>query len=519
MSGPARIVESVSAAITGTAPVAGCDRAAAIPGDPGARSAGIETEDLDLGSIQLCTAALANAGASDRPRIQAQLARLHLAAGDMSAALQNAQASSTAGYADGTALLADILWIGQPPAQADPGESCRLSERAANGGSSNGADAWTSCLTNGSGETPRDPPRATALAKALAERGFRPAMVGYAYALREGVGVPENISEAIAWYEKAVAAGSAPAMVALGILANSGRGMVRNEQRANGLFVRAMPILQRLVNYNDANAMSWLGDLYANGWGVTKDLRETARLYKLSAERGAAYAMIDYAYMLTDGRAPQQNPAEALMWFRRAAERGHAAGMVGMGSMLEEGKGAKQDYKEAMAWFKKAAELDSPDAFNSIGYMHEHGKGVPKNAVEAANWYRRAAERGIATAMNNLAMLTENGRGVKQNLAEAVRLYERAIQRGSDHAMVNLGLMHEAGRGVPASYAQAMQLYRRAAEAGNAVGMHNVAVLYENGRGVAKDCGAALEWFRKAAAAGDADSKKRAQELGRKRSC
>jgi TPR repeat protein len=60
--------------------------------------------------------------------------------------------------------------------------------------------------------------------------------------------------------------------------------------RARGDFATELRLLRPLAERGNADAQSDLGDLYFLGVGVTRDYREAAKWYRLSAEGGNADA-------------------------------------------------------------------------------------------------------------------------------------------------------------------------------------------------------------------------------------
>ena len=57
----------------------------------------------------------------------------------------------------------------------------------------------------------------------------------------EGRGVPQNFAQALRWYEKAAAAGSAPAMTKLGIFYEKGLLVEKDYDEAMRWFEKARP--------------------------------------------------------------------------------------------------------------------------------------------------------------------------------------------------------------------------------------------------------------------------------------
>lgn len=127
---------------------------------------------------------------------------------------------------------------------------------------------------------------------------------------------------------------------------------------SNGDYVTALRELRPLVEQGNAKAQYFLGVMYANGQGVSKDYSEAAKLYILSAEQG-------------------YSPAQ-----------------YNLGLLYGNGYGVLQDYLEAVKWLKLAAEDKLQWAHSDLGVMYYNGTGVPKDYVRAYMWANLGASEG-----------------------------------------------------------------------------------------------------------------------------
>ena len=255
----------------------------------------------------------------------------------------------------------------------------------------------------------------------------------------------------------------------------------RRQSQTNTLeFVR----LCEVGKWDDAFALSqkadrknpdfqfYIGQMYANGWGVAK---------------GAA---------------------EAVRWYRKAANQDVAEAQYNLGVCYDKGEGVAKDAAEAVSWYRKAAYREVAEAQYNLGVCYDKGEGVEKDAAKALRWYRKAAEQGSARAQCNLGGMYIMGRGVEKDTAEAVRWYRKAAEQGHVGAQYNLGVCYYNGEGVVKDAAEAARWYRKAAEKGHVGGQCGLGLCYATGEGVANDAEEAALWLRKAADQGD----KKAQE-------
>lgn len=116
----------------------------------------------------------------------------------------------------------------------------------------------------------------------------------------------------------------------------------------------------------DDRAMVILANMYSDGLGVQKDLKEAFGLYHRAAQKNNSAGIIAVATMYQNGFGVDPNGKLGIDWFKRSAELGHQTGAFFYGVALYQGsKGAtydvKPDHKEAYKWFRIAAKSDTND--------------------------------------------------------------------------------------------------------------------------------------------------------------
>ena len=155
------------------------------------------------------------------------------------------------------------------------------------------------------------------------------------------------------------------ALIALAAAAASGAWLVRRDGGSDaGLsefrahrYAEALPTLLDAARDGDAEARPALGQMYANGWGVPRNVtREAKRWLDQAANQDNAVARCTLADLHRDGAFGQVNHAEALRDYRQAADAGQACGESGLGHMYLAGLGVTASYDESLRWYKKAAE-------------------------------------------------------------------------------------------------------------------------------------------------------------------
>jgi localization factor PodJL len=171
------------------------------------------------------------------------------------------------------------------------------------------------------------PSEADKLPPALGSTGLRAAAVKgdpaaeFEVALRfaDGRGVPQDLTAAAEWFERAAKQGLVPAQFRL-------------------------------------------GGLYEKGMGVKKNLESARRLYLGAAEAGNAKAMHNLAVLFAEGIEGKPDYQNAAKWFRKAADHGVGDSQYNLGILYARGIGVEVNMAEAYKWFTLAARGGDNDA-------------------------------------------------------------------------------------------------------------------------------------------------------------
>ena len=145
-----------------------------------------------------------------------------------------------------------------------------------------------------------------------------------------------------------------------------------------------------------AKAITNLGVMYENGFGVEADEQEAMRLYRLGGqqEAGSSDAALDQIGFAFDGRAANQMPAAYLP----AAERGDTEAQATLASLLLIGPEQTRDLRAAARWYRAAAERGHAVAMANLGLLYMKGWGVPQDYVLGTMWINLAAASGLEHA-------------------------------------------------------------------------------------------------------------------------
>jgi len=106
--------------------------------------------------------------------------------------------------------------------------------------------------------------------------------------------------------------------------------------------------------------------------------------------------MNNLGYAYANGEGVTKNLEEALKWYRMAAEKGNTSAMYNLGDAYLKGEGVTKNLEEAVKWYRMAADKGDDAAMYSLGYAYANGEGVTKNYQEAINWYRMAINKELS---------------------------------------------------------------------------------------------------------------------------
>jgi len=81
--------------------------------------------------------------------------------------------------------------------------------------------------------------------------------------------------------------------------------------------------LRKKAEQGLAGAQSNLGEMYAHGYGVTKDLAEAARWYRKSADQGFGEAALNLGMFYLQGQGVAKDETEGLAWIYVASRKGN----------------------------------------------------------------------------------------------------------------------------------------------------------------------------------------------------
>ena len=445
----------------------------------------------------------------------------------------------------------------------DDAEAVKWYRKAADQGFASAQYNLGVMYANGAG-VEKDERKAVKWYRKAAEQGHASAQYTLGIMYDNGEGVPEDDAEAVKWYRKAAEQGDATAQFLLGMCYSYGEGvekdlveaakwlrigaergdaksqwalgnvifkqnkaytkeviawylkaMDQHFEKATGDFLlfflswNSKPELAEFImdaaKEGSPKAQFYLGFIYANAYGVTKDETEAVKWYRKAAEQGESAAQFSLGKMYRDGKGVPKNYSEAFKWFLVAARLNKKA-TEELGKLIAEGKYEHKNVKESAAWVCAAAKSGHIKAQLVLGLMYLRGDGFEKNRDEAIKWIRSAAEQGNVMAHYYLAVIFSTDGSINQ--AEAVKWCRKPAEEGYALAQILMGdLCKKCGE-----KGDAVEWYRKAAEK-EVVAQYKLGECYEKQEGVEKNEIEAFKWYHKAAEGGYANAQCRIAQM------
>jgi localization factor PodJL len=150
---------------------------------------------------------------------------------------------------------------------------------------------------------------------AAAVKGDPAAQYEVAVRFAEGRGVPQDLTAAAEWFERAAKQGLTPAQFRLGGLNEKGLGVPKNPENARRLYLAA-------AEAGNAKAMHNLAVLYAEGFDGKPDYPTAAKWFRKAADHGMPDSQYNLGILHARGIGVEVNLAEAYKWFTLAARDG-----------------------------------------------------------------------------------------------------------------------------------------------------------------------------------------------------
>lgn len=303
-----------------------------------------------------------------------------------------------------------------------------------------------------------------------------------------GIGVEQNIDEAVKWLTLCCEKENPRAQFELAALYQKGESIQRDEEKAQTLYSAALAgFVNEEKNTPAASIEYRIASMFAKGYGTDQDAEKSFRWYKQAADNGHAHAAYCAAQACYTGTGTEQDYAESVKWYEKAVTGGDTYAMYALGKMYRDGNA-----HTAFKYFLSAAKLEHGFAQYAVAKALLAGEGIEKNVPEAIKWFEKCAERGNHFAEYKLAVLFSEGKEVPKDEIKAQKHYAAALagflqmeQESPDADMeYRIAGMFLNGKGCAIDYPTAALWLSRCSAAGNFMAQYQLAGLLYTGKGI-----------------------------------
>lgn len=332
-------------------------------------------------------------------------------------------------------------------------------------------------------------------------QNYVPAQVDLGIMHRDGDGCAKNRIRALTWFYVAAKENERAANQAQALAGQLSAREIREAIRLSQDFPRAQALFQSARDDSDPVAMTALGQLYADGDVLERDVVLAAKWFMRALTHHNAYAEAQFrlALALADGNGVQADTGEAMRLFDLAAGHGHLEAQYQLANRLELDAQDPAILDRTIGLYRAAADSGHASSQYRMGVLLKSSEGLnfclladnapeyiaikptamssnaamfkPPHAphfVQALSYFRQAAEQGNIDAQYELGHMLAQGLGAAQDFEQAAHWYLQSAQQGNTKAQFNLGFLYAHGQGVKEDYINACKWYAISARSGNA---------------------------------------------------
>ena len=331
-----------------------------------------------------------------------------------------------------------------------------------------------------------------------AELGYADAQFELGRQLAQPGASAGDLKEAIIWLNKAADQIELGALLLLGEMYETGRGVPQDRAKAAIYYDTAASVADDTFDYismfsQARKARFCLDMLRDQGWGIPRTRQEAISLYRNAAEQGNATAQYFlaqiYAFGYDSSAFRPESKADYHKWIRKAAEGGQGEAQYLLGADLRLHPETKTESRE---WLSKAVAQHVAEAYKPLLSSMPEGRklveiGLAKlpmsntpselNAglfaysledwTNAHRFFQAAAGTDDANSQYALGVMYSLGRGVPTNESMAKEWFYKAARPPSSAALTELSLRRVRGETNELIIAMALSDLRIAAEMGN----------------------------------------------------
>lgn len=157
---------------------------------------------------------------------------------------------------------------------------------------------------------------------------------------------------------------------------------------------RAFELFLELAERGDPYSQCFVGQMYASGTGVEKDLDESQAWLKKATDRGDAEAPYHIGRVL----AVRGDISGAIGWYQMSADRGYSRAMCRLAANCELGLGVEKNSDKAFEYFEKAMAAGNITGYAQVIRFLLKGKTGIKGVLRGISLFPTLIARTVEVA-------------------------------------------------------------------------------------------------------------------------
>jgi len=167
-----------------------------------------------------------------------------------------------------------------------------------------------------------------------------------------------------------------------------------------------------------------LGEMYATGNRVPRDMSRAAEMYQQACDQGAVEVCNTLGEIYEKGQELEGGMARAEQLFRIACDGGSAAGCLNLGLALA----SRDDKKTAAGLFERSCTAGWTAGCHRFALALENGEGVLPDLSRAIVLYDEACSNKFVDSCLAIGALFVTGDRVERDVVRATRYYGTALK-------------------------------------------------------------------------------------------
>ncbi|HEY3381105.1 MAG TPA: tetratricopeptide repeat protein [Vicinamibacterales bacterium] len=173
----------------------------------------------------------------------------------------------------------------------------------------------------------------------------------------------------------------------------------------------------------DVTVCTQLGDMFATGKGVPRDMGRAAEMYERACGGGAADVCNTLGEIYEKSGAIEGGVERSTQMFQRGCDGGSSAGCLNLGLAFA----AREDKVRAAGLYEKSCSGGWAPGCHQLAVSYEQGEGVAKDVTRAIGFYTQACDGEHVESCLAIGNLYAAGELVPRDMAAAIRMYGKAL--------------------------------------------------------------------------------------------